>query len=73
MSGAENEFYERREDSYIEEPLWVEDKKDADVEEVRMVKYNVIANGEKEEIEVALEEEDVQEKVYIEEIQEVEE
>lgn len=64
MSGAENEFYERREDSYIEEPLWVEDKKDADVEEVRMVKYNVIANGEKED--------DIQEEVYIEEIQEVE-
>lgn len=71
ISSAENEFYERREDSYVEEPLWVEDKKDADVEEVRSVKYNVIANGKKEEIEVVLEE-DMQEEIYVEEIQEVE-
>lgn len=72
MSNAENEIYERREDFYTEEPLWVDDKKDADVEEVKSVKYDVIANGKKEETEVVLEEEDVQEEVYVEEIQEVE-
>lgn len=72
MSNAENEIYERREDSYTEEPLWVDDKKDADVEEVKRVKYDVIANGKKEETEVILEEEDVQEEIYVEEIQEVE-